>query len=286
MSHFVGDSKVVPKEELVMAKKSESDTFGYWIVGQEILDKKYIINGRSENLKNSSYDLTIGEIFPVGKAGYEEKKATSVPRYALRPREAVWILSKEEFRLPSYITSLATLRTGFTRQGLVAFNVGIIDPFYEGPISTVLLNFSKRTVEIEVGEKFFRTIFFKHSDVTEYKPKIPEAQSLEQYRKDLTTVALNDYAKNFLDIPEFDDDLYFKASSRLFKNFVFRHKTLSVLLFLLFAGPLYYSWNQIIFTTSFLDWVKTGQEIVEDPTKIRSDGDLSESSATNGPNGS
>jgi deoxycytidine triphosphate deaminase len=50
----------------------------------------------------------------------------------LEPREMVWILSKEEFALPKDVTGFATLRTTFTKQGILALNVGIIDPFLTG----------------------------------------------------------------------------------------------------------------------------------------------------------
>jgi deoxycytidine triphosphate deaminase len=61
--------------------------------------------------------------------------------YFLEPREMVWVLSKEEFRMPANVTGLATLRTTFTKQGILALNVGIIDPLFEGPISTALITF-------------------------------------------------------------------------------------------------------------------------------------------------
>ena len=184
------------------------------VVGQEILDRKFLKSSYKENLKHATYDLTIGEIFPVEKQGYNEKKANEIERYAIKPNEAVWILSAEEFALPGNITGLATLRTTFTKQGLVAFNVGIVDPFFNGPISTVLLNFSRRSVEIERGDKFFRILFFEHDDVTDTHDD-DESVLREKYRKDITSWALNDYSQSFLDIPVFDNEFYAKTTSRL-----------------------------------------------------------------------
>jgi deoxycytidine triphosphate deaminase len=113
------------------------DTSLKLVLGEDILGIPLLDGADSNNLKHTTYDLTIGDIFPVGKQGYKERKNGEVGRYAIAPREAVWILSKEEFRLPSTVTGVATLRTSFTKQGLVAFNVGIIDPHYNGPVSTV-----------------------------------------------------------------------------------------------------------------------------------------------------
>lgn len=99
----------------------------------------------------------MGQIFPV------ESKLLSgeaIHKYFLQPLEMVWILSKEEFAMPSTATGLAALRTSFTKDGVLALNVGIIDPLFHGPISTALINFSDRPRRIDVGDKFFESHFF------------------------------------------------------------------------------------------------------------------------------
>jgi len=37
------------------------------IVGSEIISRKLLVGGDQTNLKHATYDLTIGEIFPVDK---------------------------------------------------------------------------------------------------------------------------------------------------------------------------------------------------------------------------
>ena len=51
---------------MVSPIKSQSSKL---IVGSEILDRFLITDGEAENLKHATYDLTIGEIFPVDKEG-------------------------------------------------------------------------------------------------------------------------------------------------------------------------------------------------------------------------
>ncbi len=121
----------------------------------------------------------------------------------------VWVLSKEEFAMPNNVTGLATLRTTFTKQEILALNVGIIDPFFQGPISTALINFSDRPRRIEVGDRFFRVAFFEHVDVTAFHA---HDESLERstYIKELETVSFSDFAPSFLNIPTFDDEYYRK----------------------------------------------------------------------------
>ena len=94
------------------------------IVGGDILTRGLVIGGTLENLKNSTFDLTVGEIIPIGKdavrarASARARREAPLATYFLEPREMVWVLSKEEFALPKDVTGLATLRTSFTKQGI------------------------------------------------------------------------------------------------------------------------------------------------------------------------
>jgi deoxycytidine triphosphate deaminase len=79
------------------------------IVGQKILDAGLVSGGSDHNLKHSTYDLTVGEIISIGKEAVKERQEKPSKKfYYLEPREMVWILSKEEFNLPSNVTGLAT----------------------------------------------------------------------------------------------------------------------------------------------------------------------------------
>src|SRR5271170_7949988 len=168
------------------------------IVGNDILSRGLVTGGTAENLKNSTFDLTVGEIIPIGKDAIrtrglaKRRREESLATHFLKPREMVWVLSKEEFALPKDVTGLATLRTSYTKQGILALNVGIIDPFFHGPISTALINFSDRARPIRVGEKFFRVAFFEHTDVTAHHAR-DESVERRAYRRDLETVSYSDF---------------------------------------------------------------------------------------------
>src|ERR1700730_14185303 len=100
------------------------------IVGQGILDRKLVVGGSTASLKNSTFDLTVGDIVPIGKKAIKERRKKQAPSsYYLEPREMVWVLSREEFNMPADVTGLATLRTAFTKQGIVALNRAIIETF-------------------------------------------------------------------------------------------------------------------------------------------------------------
>jgi deoxycytidine triphosphate deaminase len=203
------------------------------IVGDDILNRGLVTGGTAANLKNSTFDLTVGEIIPIGKDAVRARTLATarrdapLARYFLEPREMLWVLSKEEFALPKDVTGLATLRTTFTKQGILALNVGIIDPFFRGPISTALINFSDRPRSIEIGEKFFRVAFFEHTDVTAHHAS---DESLERgaYIRDLETVSFSDFAPSFLNIPTFDDQYYEKKFWSILYSGIIKNKGISI----------------------------------------------------------
>jgi deoxycytidine triphosphate deaminase len=86
------------------------------IVGNDILTRGLVVGGTPQNLKNSTYDLTVGEIIPIGKDAMRARiraraRGEHPPgTHYLEPREMVWVLSAEEFRMPNNVTGLATLR--------------------------------------------------------------------------------------------------------------------------------------------------------------------------------
>ena len=81
------------------------------------------------------------------------------------PRGIVWLISKERYHLPANVTGITTLRTTWTKLGILTLTVGIVDPNYHGPLSTAVINFSKTDFNIRKGDQFFRTAFFEHDDV-------------------------------------------------------------------------------------------------------------------------
>jgi deoxycytidine triphosphate deaminase len=210
------------------------------IAGRQILERGLVTGGGESNLKNSTFDLTVGEIVPIGKKAIRERRRNPiVSRVFLEPREMVWVLSKEEFNMPGDVTGFATLRTTFTKQGILALNVGIIDPLFKGPISTALINFSDRPREIRLGDKFFRIAFFPHSDVSAFHQKDENVDRAE-YIRSLENVSYADFSPSFLNIPKFDDEFYFKKFwSMVWVGFT-RTKWISIPLLALFLLVAWY----------------------------------------------
>jgi dUTPase len=125
------------------------------LTAAEIASKNLVHNGAGSN-RATTFDATVGLIVQSGR---QVKAAT----FTLPPRGIVWVISKERFHLPDTITGLATLRTTWTHQGVLALNVGIIDPGWEGPLATALVNLSNSDFDISIGDPFFRVLFNSHA---------------------------------------------------------------------------------------------------------------------------
>lgn len=106
--------------------------------------------------RSTTYDATVGSII---RCGVEIKDAS----FTLPPRHIIWVVSAETFDMGDSTTGLATLKTQWTHQGVLALNVGVVDPGWNGPLAAAVVNFSSSDFVIEKGAPFFRILFEKHS---------------------------------------------------------------------------------------------------------------------------
>ena len=105
-----------------------------------------------------------------------EGKSIESNSFALPPRGIVWVVSKEKFCLPLDVTGLATLRTTWTHEGILALNLGVIDPGWNNHLATAVVNFSKSDFEITKGHPFFRVLFLTHKPTQSPPPSVsPDA---------------------------------------------------------------------------------------------------------------
>jgi deoxycytidine triphosphate deaminase len=123
---------------------------------QQISDLKLVTNAVQAGQRSSTYDATVGKIISEGVI-------IDAASFTLPRRGIVWVVSKEEFTLPNDITGLATLRTTWTHKGVLALNLGIIDPGWSGPLATALVNFGNGNFQIAKGDPFFRVMFHQHA---------------------------------------------------------------------------------------------------------------------------
>ena len=106
------------------------------------------------NFTNANYNLRIGKF--INRQSDED-----VDVYCLEPRGLVVAISEECFNMPEDVIGYTTLKNDLSIQGIMAINVGLVDPLYKGPISSALINFGKEKIYLKKGSSFLRMTFHK-----------------------------------------------------------------------------------------------------------------------------
>ena len=136
--------------------------------------QKLVSNFEQPNGSSTTYDLRIGTIIVPNREAqtgvsdlFDSRSVYSAEDeiVELPPAGIAWVISLEDLTLEDRVTGHVDLVNAMSRKGLLAVNTGVIDPTYNGPISTVLINFSSQTRALKVGERFFRVTFTSHARV-------------------------------------------------------------------------------------------------------------------------
>jgi deoxycytidine triphosphate deaminase len=159
------------------------------VAGNSLDPKKFFKKGQPV-IQGSSFDLTIGCIFD-----HEGKKVDGL--FTIKPGHMVQVVSAEVFSLSDQVTGHVTYKTTLTRKGIWALTVGIVDPGWDGPVATTLLNFSRIDHSIAEGDAFLRVSFFEHEPVP--AERVRKAPPLETYLRDIQKTAASSFPNTFLD---------------------------------------------------------------------------------------
>ncbi len=97
----------------------------------------------------SSIDLTLRTVLHRSNTGKKIKDGESFIEGVtesyhshIEPQETVYLISEEFIRVPAGYVAYVFLKNRFSQRGLLAFNTGIVDGGYNGPIATLLTNIS------------------------------------------------------------------------------------------------------------------------------------------------
>ncbi|OOY09811.1 hypothetical protein [Thioclava sp. F36-7] len=133
------------------------------IVEKRIHDRKLVTPQVSNDLKNSTLDLKVGEIFPHGNG--KAFVGSNPESFLLEAGHMVTVMSAQRLTLPSNVTGIATLVTSLTSEGILCLNVGVVDPGYSGHLSATLVNFSSSAHKIRRNDRLFRVVFIEHEEI-------------------------------------------------------------------------------------------------------------------------
>lgn len=146
------------------------------ISAQKAIDFGFVCDRNNQKItKNhtnkSSVDLTIREVLFKD----DKNKVQSLGRVILKPQDSVFVISEEILHVPEGFVAYVFLKNTLSKKGFLALNTGIIDSNYNGPISTLLINFSAVEEYLpisdnEVDKSFFRVVFHEIDKNTNYSP--------------------------------------------------------------------------------------------------------------------
>ncbi len=159
---------------------------------QEIQALKLVSGGLPANFQPAGYDVSIAEIIDA------DGRKISQQSYKLRPQGIAWVVSTESVELPDNVLAYATIRTSLCNEGVLALNIGIVDPGWKGPISTAFINFGKNDFVLEKSEKFLRLSF--HRTRTPPSMKNPVINDPSKYLKDVRQRARVNFGDTFLNL--------------------------------------------------------------------------------------
>jgi dUTPase len=142
------------------------------------------------SFRSASYDLTVGTII--------NPKGVVVDEYQIPPHGLVKVISTETIRMPKTRVGYVLVKTSICNQGILALNIGIVDPGYAGPLSSTLVNFGKATHRLRAGDVFSRLTVhdIANPDTASDGPTITREKAI----RDAVDQVDQHLSENFLDV--------------------------------------------------------------------------------------
>lgn len=177
--------------------------------GEEIKASNLVEGASDRCFRAASYDVRIGKI--VGPDG------ELLDSYKLPAQGIVEVISQERMKLPAGISGYALVKTSLCNEGLLALNIGIIDPGYDGLLSSALVNFSKKDRLLTAGETFLRLTFHRVAEGERSVRSAPIGN--DEYIADKRRKVAENFPKHFLNVDKLVDEATNDAVKKLRNTF-------------------------------------------------------------------
>ncbi|MCW8332044.1 hypothetical protein MD588_24945 [Photobacterium sp. SDRW27] len=228
----------------------------------------------SEYVGKSSVDLNIREVLVKDR---NSERVIRTPGAVLGPQESAYLISEEFINVPDGYVAYVFLKNRLSQNGLLAFNTGIIDSGYHGPISTLIINLSQidqpiPDMSMGIGSAFFRVVFQKiGQESSSFNPDFNSVKKdYEEYCR-FRQNELTNLPRNFLDPEklkkEIDSELTEKISSFSIMKLGTVVAAVGILLSLLPLGRDYYFSDKIDLSSIRAE----SKQAKEDVTKLQKD---------------
>ncbi len=177
------------------------------LTSAEIKTRRLLQNDEPACYRSASYDLRIGRIVtPSGELA---------DFYLVPPQGIVEVVSEERVNLPRGVAGFAMVKTHLCNQGLLALNIGIVDPGYQGKLASFLVNFGRTERPLRRNDVFLRLVF--HSLEGEYDLASPlTVVNDDRYVAEKQANMQTNFAREFLDIPAVTN----KVAGDIFKQYL------------------------------------------------------------------
>lgn len=152
----------------------------------------------SQHLSNCSYLLHAETVF-LPETGAEAKIDPSGTQHiwTIQPGEAVVVMIAETVHLSGTLLGMYTQLNRWAAKGLSLMNASLIEPFYRGPLSCQLANFSKEPVRLAPGDEIAKLTFH----TLENAPVVPRLQTMTKLRyKNVLAESASRHPLSFLNI--------------------------------------------------------------------------------------
>ncbi|KAA5979588.1 MULTISPECIES: hypothetical protein [unclassified Pantoea] len=146
------------------------------ISAQNAIDFGFVCDRYNQKLtkdysNKSSVDLTIRDVLIKD----DKNKVNTLRQAILKPQDSAFVISEEILHVPEGFVAYVFLKNTLSKKGFLALNTGIIDSNYNGPISTLLINFSAVEEYLPITDNdedksFFRVVFHEIDKDTSYYP--------------------------------------------------------------------------------------------------------------------
>lgn len=189
------------------------------ITGNQITEQEFLDNADPGNMRGGCYYLRIHSIIPTGDEAKTYDPTQPKKFHTLEPGGLAWVISQEKFQIKdTSVTALVTLRSGFTKQGMLALDVGLVDANFFGPIGSLVINFSKKSIRLKAGDEFFRVLFFQHAKPEKEQVPTETRYNHQEYVEKILSDMVGGFSNTFLQTAEMEDRIRESLKSDLVKQ--------------------------------------------------------------------
>ena len=208
--------------------------------GEEIKAANIVKDLEEKSLRAASYDLRIGQILTSDGKTHQS--------HVLKKQGLVKVISKERIELPYDICGTVLIKTSLSDRGVLALNIGVIDPSYKGKISSYLINFSDDNQPLNLCDPFLRVTFQKLDGKSHFDK--PYEVSDEEYWSRSQHTMVTGFTDTFLNYEKIITD-FLDESVKKYRTTILGY--VSAAAFVLAVLVLLLNFGNVIFAQRWLD---------------------------------